>query len=168
MMMIADAVERLRDWAQPREAIHAGEKCPFLLSCRLSRNPASEEDIELVGAGPDVEAFWKISEGAELFKDETYEQWGLKIFSPTESINNSEIERLSRPDDVHDSDIVIGQFYGDSEQLVIDTASASKGEFPILVKLPIDERSEWPVVASTFSNFLEQYISAEGEKFWER
>jgi len=166
-MTIPDTLEQLKGWKAPREAFHSGQKIPFLLACYLSDHPASETEIAQVEGGPDLKTFWRLVSEAELFRDDSYGQWGLKILPPLEVVQTSEQERQERPDDMCESDLVIGEFIGDSDQLLIDTSRSEKGEYPVLVKLPIDAREEWSVVAGSFAEFLSRYVSAQGQKYWE-
>jgi hypothetical protein len=36
-----------------------------------------------------------------------------------------------------------------------------------MIALPIDPRAEWETVGSSVANFLDQYLRASGDKFWE-
>jgi hypothetical protein len=165
--MIAKTFEQLKAWDTPREAFHSGQRIPFLLVCQLSGRPASEIEVALVNGGDDIRAFWRLASDAELFKDEHYGQWGLKIFSPSDVMKKTARERRERPEDVYESDLVIGEFIGDSDQLMIDTSRSCEGFYPVLVKLPIDGREEWPIVAESFGEFLRKYTSKQGQKYWE-
>jgi hypothetical protein len=165
MKSIAELVDLIAAWGSAREALHRGEKCPFLLSCRPA--PAPKNVVSDLNVGSDLRAFWLASDGADIFKDETYGQWGLRVLPPAEIKDSTCRERIRSPNDVYESDFVVGEFYGDSDQLLIDASKADQGEFPVVVKLPIDGRNAWPRVAESFGEFLERYVAAEGDKFWE-
>lgn len=168
MTSVPKIVATLEAWSSPKEAFHRGQRCPFLLSCSLDASPATFAEIAELDVGRDLQDFWRISMGADLFKDEKYGQWGLKILSPSEVIVASDTERRESPGDLNESDFVIGEFYGDSDLLIIDSHRAEQGEYPVLVKLPIDARNEWPLVAESFSDFLERYVASQGDKYWEQ
>jgi len=167
MTSINELISLLGKWSSPREAVHRGQKCPFLLSCHLSLNDVQRCMLPGIDAGPDLQAFWNVSNGADLFKDDAYGQWGLRIVRPCEVDRITSRERELQSSDMLETDLVIGEFYGDSELLIVDTSGAAEGKFPVFVKLPMDERSEWPKVGDSFRDFLENYVSAQGEKFWE-
>jgi hypothetical protein len=167
MSSIREIVAKLQTWSTPRKAIHRGRECGFLLSCSTASLPAAREDYAELGLSIDLMEFWATTESAELFVDTEFGQWGLKILSPNDVRTKTTQERNEVSMEFGESDFVIGEFYGDSDQLIIDCSEAKKGLFPVLIKLPIDPRSEWPRVADSFSQFLERYVASQGDKFWE-
>ena len=36
-----------------------------------------------------------------------------------------------------------------------------------MIALPIDRRTEWDTVGSALTDFLDRYVQASGDKFWE-
>lgn len=167
MTLVSETIEQIKLWDSPKPATHYGEVTPFSLSCHLSKNPASREISSALDVGPDLEMFWSISNDAELFKDETYGQWGLKIFSPDEVRDFTNREREEYSEDLNETDYVVGSFYGDSDQLIIESDNDRAGKYGVLVRNVIDEREVWPRVAQSFGEFLREYVKAEGAKFWE-
>ena len=123
-------------------------------------------DLQHIDAG--LLEFWRIAETAELFKDITYGQWGLKILSPMCSRSCTLAEQKERPEEMRPTDLVFAEFVGDSDQLLMDLSFSNSNCQPIFVKLPIDKRYSWPKVANSFEEFLETYVRENGEKFWER
>ena len=115
----------------------------------------------------DVKDFWSVSESAVLFKDVDYGQWGLEILSPEKAMLRSNVEKERRSTDYYDTDLVIGSFLGDSDLLIISCDENSKNYGTVLISLPLDRRSDWPVVGESFLAFLEKYAFSEGDKFWE-
>jgi hypothetical protein len=63
-------------------------------------------------------------------------------------------------------DIVLGEFLGDQELLVL--APSETGRRRILIALPLDGRSDWYGAAHDLPQFLEWYFDHGGEKYWER
>ncbi len=110
--------------------------------------------------------FWTYAKSGDLFKDITYGQWGLHIFSLEDALARTLKERENRPADFDCYDIIIGSFYGDLDLLVIDCSSGSDSYGKVLVALPLDKRADWPVVANNFTEFLNVYVEKEGGKFW--
>jgi hypothetical protein len=103
------------------------EYSPFKLSCSLSK-PATPEEIcsawpsmslpaELVDA-------WSVSREARLFEDVDYGQWGLVLLSPAASARRTAEQRAQRPTAYRADDVVIGEFLGDLELLVISPSEA--------------------------------------------
>ncbi len=167
MRSINALVTELETWSTPKKAFHRGRECGFLLSCSIAPVPADFHEISRVALSADLIEFWEIAESADLFVDKEFGQWGLKLFSPAEVIAATLIERNDLDGELGEDDYVIGEFYGDSDQLVISCAEAEKGVFPVLIKLPIDCRREWPRVADSFSQFLEEYLASQGDKYWD-
>ena len=167
MTAVASMIEEISRWGSPRRAVHNGQRIPFLLSCHFLGGPAAPSELAASLADFGLREFWAHSKSADLFKDEKYEQWGIRIFSPQESQDYSSNERARRPNDFRIDDLVFGSFYGDSELLVMEEAKQDREYCPITVAMPIDGRRDWPRAANSFSEFLEKLISAQGAKFWE-
>ncbi len=114
---------------------------------------------------PDVAALWACCDGAELFKDQDYGQWGLELLAQGKSAYLSDYFIKNRPRDFKTGDVVIGAFIGDQDLLVV--APSETGSRRILIALPIYERSEWYGVGSDLASFLEDYLAREGAKYWD-
>jgi hypothetical protein len=137
---------------------------PLRLRSRVG-DTAPEDDIG--AAWPDLpalsatRALWRTTGSAELYQDIDYGQWGLRLLDPLASRKRTDIERSGRPSDFEEGDIVLGEFLGDLELLVVDAMGS------VRVALPIDPRSEWYVAAADLAEFLTRYREAHGAKFWE-
>lgn len=154
-------------WGQPTVAVHRGERCPFLLTCNFASTPAEELTRLPIKIPDELREFWSTAREATLFKDQQYGQWGLEILAPTEALNETRRQVVARARDFQISDLVIGRFFGDSD-LVIVACDESRPDFgAVTIALPIDKREAWPVVATTFKEFLEKLLEAEGDKYWE-
>jgi hypothetical protein len=114
----------------------------------------------------DVLEFWSECRGARLFEDLDHGQWGLVLLDPSTSARRTAQERRDRPRELFRDDIVIGEFLGDQDLLVV--APAESGARRVLVPLPLDTRSDWYGVGTDLANFLDRYVAAKGEKFWEQ
>lgn len=73
-------------------------------------------------------------------------------------------ERISRPDDIHENDIVVGEFLGDSDLLIV---SCGPHRDPVIIAGPISGREDWVSIGPSFCAFLDLFLDADGEKFWE-
>lgn len=92
-------------------------------------------------------------------------QWGLHLLSPSASSTRTAAERTERSADFDPSDVVIGEFLGDSDLLVF--APSEDGERRCLVAMPLDSREDWFAVGPTIANFLAKLIQEGGQKYWE-
>lgn len=128
-------------------------------------DPASEEEIATAWADlpvlPATRELWRTTRAAELFQDVDYGQWGLRILDPSASRERTDVERHGRPADFEDGDVVLGEFLGDLELLVVDAMGS------VRVALPLDPRTNWYVAAADLAGFLTRYREAHGAKFWE-
>jgi len=154
-------------WGQPREAIHRGGKCPFLLGCSFSPEPANSLEPLSIDVPTDVQEFWQQTRSAALFRDAQWGQWGIEVLEPTEAHAETWRHTQARPHDFTSFDLVLARFFGDSDLLVIacDPRRADFGS--VTIALPLDKRDDWPVVAKSFRDFLEQLLEAQGDKYWE-
>jgi hypothetical protein len=100
-----------------------------------------------------------------LFEDVDYGQWGLVLLSPTASARRTAEQRARRPDAYRSDDVVIGEFLGDLELLVM--APSEAGNRRILVALSLDDRHDWYPAGSSLAQFLEKYLRSHGDKYWE-
>jgi hypothetical protein len=98
---------------------------------------------------------WTTARQARLFEDVDYGQWGLVLLSPAASAERTGKELRSRPKDYQPDDLVIGEFLGDQELLVL-AGGADRGD-KVLIALPLDDRADWIVAAEDLGQFLEAY-----------
>jgi len=110
---------------------------------------------------------WRQTSGLRLFEDAVYGQWGLVIWSVVEMMTKSPSEVARREVDFGPGDVVIGKFLGDQDRLMIRCEKRKNDFGSVLIELEMDPREEWPVVARSLSGFLEKFLSAWGDKFWE-
>lgn len=142
--------------------------CPFRLTSTVS-SPVLAGEVEAEWGSyalpDDAVDLWSAASGARLFEDKDFGQWGLVLLDPRTSRERTTEERVSRPSEYRDDDVVIGTFLGDQELLVI--APSERGRRRILVALPLDERRDWFGVAPSLAAFLESLFRAGGQKYWE-
>jgi hypothetical protein len=137
---------------------------PFRLGCSLEA-PADPADVEDAWPGrrlPDsLLEMWATCRSARLFEDLEYGQWGLRLLTPAGSAARTDRETRDRPDDMRPDDIVVGEFIGDSDLLLVTTTA-------VVVAGPIDGRDEWPAVATDLGAFFTSYVAELGAKYWEK
>lgn len=130
--------------------------------------PATEDDIDLawgVDLPAELRALWRSCSRAVLFKDLDYGQWGLAILTPDASRRRTARCHLERPDEFESQDVVLGEFLGDQELLVV--APSESGDRRLLIARPLDARREWPAAGRDVTDFLRRYLAAAGDKYWE-
>lgn len=155
-------------WSTPSPAIHKGKEIPFKLQCEFSIG-ASESTLnrtELV-LPEDFKEFIKNSDGAVLFKDKMYGQWGLKILSLNDAERETTNFHSDRNLDAKKGDVIIGSFIGDSDSLLMRCDLDSHDFGWILAVSAIDPRDEWEIVSKSFKDFFARYLNVQGDKYWE-
>ena len=108
--------------------------------------------------------FYSLSDGTILFKDIEYGQWGMKIYSSSQLAESNEKIRVYR-EDLSEKDLIIGEFYGDSDLIILSLEEYNYGE--VIICTPMDKRKDWFFLKINFEEFLEKYFESEGDKFWE-
>ena len=114
----------------------------------------------------DLQELWQKSNGLRLFEDKTYGQSGLIIWSPQKVLEQQQILRLGS-DEFQSGDLIIGEFLGDSDLLVVRCDQNSDDFGQLIISLPIDHRSDWYYLPYLLSEFLQKFTNSQGEKFWE-
>lgn len=146
---------------------HNGYENPIPLRCLL--NPVSNEylaKLKSLSLPPTFKEFHSFTNGAELFKDELYGQWGLKLYNIDELDHESNYHKNQRTQDFILGDIIVGEFYGDSDLLLLRADPKSTDFGYIYVVLPLDDRKDWYLVSRSFEEFLHQFVLHQGNKFW--
>jgi hypothetical protein len=163
---IAEVLARFANYAEVRDGYGSN---PFRLRCLLSAGATISEIRAAWKPGtapPELERAWRVSRESHLFEDVDYGQWGLVLLSPEASAMVTAEQHITRSDQAYLSgDVVIGEFLGDSELLVISPGES--GNRRVLVALPLDKRPEWYGVGTSLAEFLERYLEALGAKYWE-
>jgi hypothetical protein len=155
-------------WTNNRVEVQSGLE--ISIACTL-RTPAKEQDFDLLRSVVEkvpssLLEFWSISNGARLFEDVTFGQWGLELLSIQDSVAASTEFERERTTEARPGDLVVGKFFGDSDVLLARCAPEVEDYGMILIALPMDSRRDWYVAAAGFEEFLKHYIQVEGSKFW--
>jgi hypothetical protein len=166
MTTIRDVLDRYRQQPSPPEGTTSN---PFKLTSTLDEPAAATEVDEAWNRNElarDAVDLWAACRAARLFEDVDYGQWGLVLLSPRASATRTAQEREARPSDFRSDDVVIGEFLGDQELLVL--APSETGRRKVLIALPLDRRDDWIGAASDLGEFLDRYFHGRGDKYWER
>jgi hypothetical protein len=160
-----------RAWGTAKYATHSGTVTPAPLICSFEA-PSEARDIEIVSTEflvpGDLIGFWKFCGGARLFEDAKYSQWGLHLLSPAAALVATQKFAHERESDHAFGDLVIGEFVGDSDLLILRCDPSLDSYGAVLVALPLDDRADWDHAAGSLTSFVEKYVEAQGDKFWQR
>jgi hypothetical protein len=168
MSKIAEIIGSLKEnWGSPREAVHRGRRCPFLLACGFAIEPATTFEQLPLKLPEDIREFWLAARSATLFKDRQFGQWGIEVLDPDQALRETSRQVAVRQRDFVSSDLVFARFFGDSDLVVIACDEEQSNFGSVTIALPIDRRPDWPVVANSFQEFLEKLVEAHGDKYWE-
>jgi len=166
MRAIAEVLDLYRNQPSPMDGITSN---PFKLASSVA-GPVDEGEIDESWAGCDLPSeareLWAASREGRLFEDLEYGQWGLVLLNPAASAARTASERAARPSEFRREDVVVGEFLGDLELVVVAPSEAR--ERRVLIALPLDGRSDWYAAAPSLSEFLARYFHAVGDKYWER
>lgn len=111
---------------------------------------------------------WSRASELRLNEDLNYGQWGCILWSPAELVErHKKALDWRRPEDFHRGDVIIGEFRGDTDLVILRCDPAKSDYGKVVVALAIDPRSEWPCVASSITDFVLQYLSCPERKYWE-
>jgi hypothetical protein len=114
----------------------------------------------------DLQELWQKCNGLRLFEDKTYGQSGLIIWSPQKVAEQQKVLRRNS-DEFQDGDLVIGEFLGDSDLLVVRCEQNSNDFGKIIIALAIDHQADWYYLPYLLPEFLQKLVNSQGEKFWE-
>lgn len=170
-MNFVQTIERLcAEWRDPRPAVHEGRLTEFNLKCTGSRNERSEVPRAISGVTvPDqLNLLYATYDLVRLFEDVEYGQWGLVLGSPDDVSQWTHAYRDYHGVEAEMDDLVIGQFLGDSDLLVVRARKAPRDHGNVLVALPLDKRVDWWRPAKSLDEFFSLYADYQGEKFWSR
>ncbi len=165
-MSISDVLRRLESaWGQPRSAQHGDALTFFKLGCAITWGAAVIPDS--IDLPEHLSEFWASAAGARLFVDEEYGQWGLVLFQPEEARTATDRLHLERQRDHRPGDLIVGEFRGDSDLVLIRCDPDADDFGSVLVVPPLDSRDDWVVAAANLLAFVETLESEQGQKFWE-
>ena len=113
------------------------------------------------------EQFLLYCDGALLYYDDVYGQWGFRFYGTSELLaKNALWQKLY--DGWSSSFLVFAESLGDSDLLLIDANRQSDiaGESCVLdgdTGYPV---STWRVIARSFGDWLDRLVVAQGAKYW--
>ncbi len=104
--------------------------------------------------------FLKITNGAILYYDSKYGQWGYEFY-PIKKIVKETIDLRKLGYEIPEHIFMFARCFGDSDMILIDTEKKAiiYGEG----SLPYDK---WEVIANSFEEFMDKLIESQGKKYW--
>jgi hypothetical protein len=143
---------------------------PMVFESSLAESGAAAEECDAAAGGhcpDDLTRFWQLARSGKLFEDITSGQCGLEILSPDEAVAATEEYQTNWVKDAAKGDLIVGQFIGDTEQLLVRTdPEATDFGTVVVVAEMIDPRADWDIAAESFGEFLNRYVEARGDKYW--
>lgn len=110
--------------------------------------------------------FLKISNGAILFKDEKYGQWGCKILGLSELANTTE-QVANWGYEIKESWLVFATWMGDLDLLLFDINKCTLNESNFIIDGEQGETvANWKTINGDFSKWLDRLIVSQGSKYW--
>lgn len=110
--------------------------------------------------------FLKISNGAILFKDMQYGQWGCKILGLEDLINVTK-QVAEWGYELKPSWLVYATWLGDIDLLIFDLDKYVENERSYIIDGEQGERvNDWCNIKGDFSNWLDRLIVSQGAKYW--
>jgi hypothetical protein len=169
MESIGDLIASIQtSWGQGATACHRNVVLPFQLKCLFFPGLEQQDFFDELNKLPvDFRAFLAVSNGASLFKDEQYGQWGLELFDFSECVRATDFFQKERAKDKKAGDLIIGRFLGDSDYLLLRCDSTSSDFGYIVVVNALDVRDDWYSVATNFFDFVKKFSEKQGDKYWE-
>jgi hypothetical protein len=174
-MHMFDAITALKmqlPSGQRREITHSGHV--WKASFRWSE-PADTEIVRNIRASFNdqlpkdyAEFLEKISNGAVLYYDSEFGQWGFELYGTDKLVAKQELWGKSIPIDWESRFIAFGELFGDANALVFDLSrpSINHDSCAVLEASAIDSVESWPIASKSFHEWLDHLITAQGDKYW--
>ena len=111
----------------------------------------------------------QITNGCILYYDNTYGQWGYKIYSTDEIISKQGLWKISLGEKWQKNFIAFSELFGEARVLLFDLNLPTKDSSSFVIKEgnPYDKPENWPIVSRSFHEWIDHLITAQGAKFWE-
>lgn len=115
----------------------------------------------------DILRMWQEVSELRLFEDVQYGQWGLVLWPPDRIVQRNREHIQDRPEQFVAGDLLLGEFLGDSDLLMVRSDQSEFDFGSVQVALAIYPRSNWFRVGNTLFEFLKGFIASGGRKYWE-
>ena len=128
------------------------------------------EDILQCSIPGELVRLWQVSSSLRIFIDlGEYGQVGLVTYPPNSTLveRNHYFKSLYK-EGFRPGDLILGEFFYESDLLVIRCDPDDENYGHVLMALPIDSREDWPTSGTSLASFLRRYIDEGGREFWPR
>jgi hypothetical protein len=134
--------------------------------------PAKMENLERVKARWQLpqtyEQFLIHYDGALLYNDDNYGQWGFKLYGTSELIEKNALWQSLYEDGWSPFFLVFAETLGDADLLLLDTKLQAD---PTAESYVLDGDTGYPVstwypIARSFGEWLDHLVVAQGAKYW--
>lgn len=134
--------------------------------------PATLKEIDHLDKALDTavptayKSFLRLSNGAMLYKDEEFGQWGFWLYSVKDLTSRQAVwhTTLGLPSEL----LVFCECLGDADLLILDTSQPTPDNLDCAVvyaeeAIPV---SDYKVISYSFHEWIDHLIVAQGAKFW--
>ncbi len=110
-----------------------------------------------------------ITNGAVMFYDVQYGQWGFKIYSTGELLEKQHLWQHSLEGKWKPHFVAFAESYGDEHVLAFDLKRPTSNGIScaVIQGSPYDPVEYWPVASASFNEWLDHLVTAQGAKYWE-
>jgi len=136
---------------------------------------ASQEQVQIVSERLGnhlprdyIEFLTQISNGATIFYDVQYGQWGFRIYGTEELIEKQVHWQNSFPGNWKARFIAFCELYGEANAMIFDLKrpTIQNDSFAVVETDAIDPVKNWPTASRSFNEWLDHLITAQGDKYW--
>ncbi|MDM1020966.1 SMI1/KNR4 family protein [Acinetobacter sp. VNK23] len=110
--------------------------------------------------------FYALANGAFLFEDVVYGQWGLQLLDVFLILQETNYF-MQENKDYAQGDLIIAKFLGDSDFLLLRTDPTKNDYGSMMIVMPLESRNNWNKIELNFYDFIKEYVNNFGQKFWE-
>jgi hypothetical protein len=169
---LLELIDRTKDNNNQLEVNHYGK---IWTSSFIWSKPAELEKVRVIerelGFLLPADYVWfltNISNGATLYRDIKYGQWGYVIYGVDEILDMQENWRDVFAEDWEEFFLAIGKIIGESHVLIqmLNKPSKSSDGFELRDANPIDTMEDWEIVSPSFHGWINNLVAKQGVKYW--
>jgi hypothetical protein len=110
-----------------------------------------------------------ITNGAVMFYDLQYGQWGFKIYGTSELLEKQRLWQHSLEGKWKSHFVAFAENFGDEYVMAFDLERPTSNAISCTVVQgsPYDPVEYWPVASRSFYEWLDHLVTAQGAKYWE-
>ncbi len=138
------------------------------------QDPAKGEDIVEIKRSLHIpfpiayERFLLHSNGALLYYDDKYGQWGFQVYGTTDLLAANSKHQKRFGEAWPPAYLAFAESRGDADLLVLDTAhSVNENDCRVIDGDSGDHPRDWTTAARSFGDWLDRLVVAQGAKYWQ-